>query len=1185
MSPKVHALTWSSNNSYFYAGSENNEVRIYDSRGYDKGLIHTMPGNVYDIEVSPDGSKIAVASADGGCLVLNATDGSIVSDLWDGYGTDWIFEVAWSNDGSLVFCGGGDSAVTRFHTNNWTEDNNISGLGGWVSGIETTPDDRLVFFTSNTNVLGYWVENNTPYYFMDNHSAYVRVIAISPDGRYLATGSQDNYVIITEIATKQIIAEIDLGGQVHDIDFSSDGGSMLVTRGFGDTFYIYRTDTWSLHAEVSGFGDADDNRGIFSAEFNEDSDTIAIGWRRGWISTQMLGDLFIRVQGQHYTSLMEGPWRSAYPTVEEVVGVWKKDRVETTIDICNSEKYIGSSTNGVSPLYAQKSTNYSETGLWDCTNTNQSIIEMSYGRAPGALMVKAGSVTESCINTIGGSLSMAQVRWIMSGSSRTFLTSPGEMPALDWDSVVPNDDRDGVAEWKDLHSSCSNQEIIVTHRSANRTDLTILEETVLCSNCQIKDNLYPSTPGRLRLDLSVDRSNVTSSASGPSGAHVIGFTELVYTLENPEGLYIVPLVDNFTHGATDAVNDGGVAVIPSINASRSGEWPLQTDMRAFTSVDNLSQNLDFMKFLLSDAGKLKWEQMGFVGLNIWETYLSYSKLGVDMYHILPDSDSDGVWDGDDLCPDTNSSFAVNSDGCPENEVDDDNDGYTNDIDDCDDLAGSSYIDKLGCPDGDGDGWEDLNDSHPNDPTEWNDTDMDGFGDNSDDCIGVFGNSTQGSIGCTDSDGDNWADVNDDFPDNISEWLDSDGDGFGDNTDVFPYETTQWVDSDNDGYGDNNSGLEGDDCVNVAGSSFENGFFGCVDSDGDGWADTIDDLPSNPLQHIDQDGDGVGDSISSSDFDMCIETPSNELSMVDSNGCSPSERDGDYDSFTDDIDQCPNTPLLQTTLINTTMYLDEANTILNPYLGCALSEIDEDEDGFTADVDWDDNNENQSLDTDGDGFGDNSDAEDGDDCPFERGTSTRDKRGCLDLDNDGWSSIRDFNDGDPTQWNDTDGDGFGDNYDNMDWSEGRTLGEYVAGATQPDRCPNEYSAFLYSDTQGCLAALQNSDGNEQNTAESKDEGEESNLVLIISLAATGIIFVLFGAIAVLLKKKPSTKPDGEIGPVHPALERKKSKQIEKDTKDKLESVQKSRWIRTTLLNLYQHGKNYQRANGFQMMRTV
>ena len=109
-------------------------------------------------------------------------------------------------------------------------------------------------------------------------------------------------------------------------------------------------------------------------------------------------------------------------------------------------------------------------------------------------MVKAGGVTEACINAIGGSLSMAQVRWIMSGSSRVFLTSPGEMQPLVWDSVVPNDDRDGTAEWKDLHPSCSNQEIKVSHRSQNRTDLTIIEETVLCSNCQIKDNLTRLMP-------------------------------------------------------------------------------------------------------------------------------------------------------------------------------------------------------------------------------------------------------------------------------------------------------------------------------------------------------------------------------------------------------------------------------------------------------------------------------------------------------------------------------------------------------------------------------------------------------------------------------------------------------------------------------------------------------------------
>ena len=113
-----------------------------------------------------------------------------------------------------------------------------------------------------------------------------------------------------------------------------------------------------------------------------------------------------------------------------------------------------------------------------------------------------------------------------------------------------------------------------------------------------------------------------------------------------------------------------------------------------------------------------------------------------------------------------------------------------------------------------------------------------------------------------------------------------------------------------------------------------------------------------------------------------------------------------------------------------------------------------------------------------------------------------------------------------------------------------LGQFVEGATQPDRCPNEYSAFLYSDTQGCLTSLQSSDGTEQNTAESKDDEEESNLVLILSLAATGIIFVLFGAIAVLLRKKPSTKTADEIGPVHPALDNDESESDVIETHEQL-----------------------------------
>ena len=63
---------------------------------------------------------------------------------------------------------------------------------------------------------------------------------------------------------------------------------------------------------------------------------------------------------------------------------------------------------------------------------------------------------------------------------------------------------------------------------------------------------------------------------------------------------------------------------------------------------------------------------------------------------------------------------------------------------------------------------------------------------------------------TDADGDGWADDVDAFPNDSTQWQDSDGDGYGDNlagnnSDAFPYDATQWQDSDGDGYGDNLTG--------------------------------------------------------------------------------------------------------------------------------------------------------------------------------------------------------------------------------------------------------------------------------------------------------------------------------------------------------------------------------------------
>ena len=70
------------------------------------------------------------------------------------------------------------------------------------------------------------------------------------------------------------------------------------------------------------------------------------------------------------------------------------------------------------------------------------------------------------------------------------------------------------------------------------------------------------------------------------------------------------------------------------------------------------------------------------------------------------------------------------------------------------------------------------------------------------------------------------------------------------------------------------------------------------------------------------------------------------------------------------------------------------------------------------------------------------------CPYNYGTSTEDRIGCIDTDGDGWSDLGDDFHNKATQWKDSDGDGLGDNWGNTAWNNTREShwpGEWVANA--------------------------------------------------------------------------------------------------------------------------------------------
>ena len=148
-------------------------------------------------------------------------------------------------------------------------DGAIARLGkGIVNDIKLSPDDKLLAVAGSAGIWLYDAKTGNELALLTGHTKPVSVIAFSPRGDLLASGSYDGKLRLWNPYTRQLIRTLNTQGRIAAISFSPDGKT--IANGIGDDIQLWDTHTGQHKHNISR-GESS----IFYLAFSPDGHTLA----------------------------------------------------------------------------------------------------------------------------------------------------------------------------------------------------------------------------------------------------------------------------------------------------------------------------------------------------------------------------------------------------------------------------------------------------------------------------------------------------------------------------------------------------------------------------------------------------------------------------------------------------------------------------------------------------------------------------------------------------------------------------------------------------------------------------------------------------------------------------------------------------------------------------------------------
>jgi WD40 repeat protein/serine/threonine protein kinase len=256
----VYALAFTPDGQVLASGAMEGVIKLWDAvSGLQEFVLHdpalartgqprAHASSVDCVAFSPDSRLLATGGADKVVRLWDLASGRLERVL-RGH-TDWILSLAFSPDGSLLAVGGGE---------------------GLVKGKPTSAELRV------------WdVRTGAMLRSLRGHSAAVRSVAFSPDGKVLASGARDHTICLWDPSTGARLGM--LAGHtswVRSLAFSSDGKRLVSGGGYSVLNDAGEVKVWEVPGGRELLSFTGHNQGVRGVAINPGGDLIVSAGAEG----------------------------------------------------------------------------------------------------------------------------------------------------------------------------------------------------------------------------------------------------------------------------------------------------------------------------------------------------------------------------------------------------------------------------------------------------------------------------------------------------------------------------------------------------------------------------------------------------------------------------------------------------------------------------------------------------------------------------------------------------------------------------------------------------------------------------------------------------------------------------------------------------------------------------------------